>query len=56
MAALPTISGTDAQAYLDAHPYKDATGLDQINTQFWLSTVMNEYEAWCKLASHFIIR
>ena len=41
-----TISGAQAQAYLDAHPYNDADGLSQINTQFWLSTVMNEYEAW----------
>jgi len=41
-----TISAADAQAYYDAHPYNDAIGLSQINTQFWLSTVMNEYEAW----------
>lgn len=41
-----TISDEDAQAYLDAHPYKDATALNQINTQFWLCTVLNEYEAW----------
>lgn len=42
-----TISGTDAENYYDAHKYNDAIGLSQINTQFWLSTVMNEYEAWC---------
>ncbi len=41
-----TISDDDAQAYLDAHPYNDADGLNQINTQFWASTIMNEYEAW----------
>jgi hypothetical protein len=38
---------SDAQAYYNANPYNDAIGLAQINTQFWLSTVMNEYEAWC---------
>jgi len=41
-----TISSDLAQAYLNAHPYNDANGLNQINTQFWLCTVMNEYEAW----------
>lgn len=40
------ISDADAEAYYDAHPYDDANGLSQINTQFWLCTVMNEYEAW----------
>ncbi|MFT4152317.1 SusD/RagB family nutrient-binding outer membrane lipoprotein [Parafilimonas sp.] len=41
------ISDADAQTYLTNHPYKDADGLEQINTQFWASTIMNEYEAWC---------
>lgn len=41
-----TVSGTDAQAYLTAHPYDDANGLEQINTQFWASTFFNEFEAW----------
>ena len=41
-----TISDGDAQNYLDAHPYNDDFGLSQINTQFWLCTVMNEYESW----------
>lgn len=40
------ISDGDAQAYLEAHPYVDATGLDMINTQFWACTFFNEYEAW----------
>lgn len=40
------ISDDDAQAYLDAHPYNDADGLDQINTQYWACTIMDEYEAW----------
>ncbi len=40
------ISEEDAQAYLDAHPYNDADGLEMINTQFWAATFFNEYEAW----------
>ncbi len=41
-----TISGDDAQAYLDANPYVDARGLSMINTQYWIATYFNEYEAW----------
>ena len=41
-----TISDDDAQAYLDAHPYDEANGLEMINTQFWAATFFNEYEAW----------
>jgi hypothetical protein len=41
-----TVDPAVAQQYLTAHPYNDADGLNQINTQFWLCTVMNEYEAW----------
>jgi len=41
-----TISDDDAQAYLDANPYDDANGLAQINTQYWLCTLMDEYEAY----------
>lgn len=41
-----SISDDDAQAYLDAHPYDDANGLEMINTQFWAATFFNEYEAW----------
>jgi hypothetical protein len=36
----------DADDYYNDHQYDDANGLSQINTQFWLATVMNEYEAW----------
>jgi hypothetical protein len=42
-----TIDEGDAEDYYNNHPYDDALGLSQINTQFWLATVMNEYEAWC---------
>jgi hypothetical protein len=41
-----TISDGDAQAYLDANPYNDATALEQINAQYWLCTLMDEYEAY----------
>lgn len=41
-----TISDGDAQAYLDANPYVDATALEQINAQYWLCTLMDEYEAY----------
>ncbi len=40
------IKESDAQNYLDAHQYNDADALNQINTQFWACTIMNEYEAW----------
>ncbi|MDB5135674.1 MAG: Starch-binding associating with outer rane [Mucilaginibacter sp.] len=42
-----TISGGDAQTYLTANPYNDANGLQLINTQYWIATFFNEYEAWC---------
>lgn len=41
-----TISDDDAQAYLAAHPYDEAKGLEMINTQYWAATFFNEYEAW----------
>jgi hypothetical protein len=41
-----TITDVAAQAYYTAHPYADADGLNMINTQFWVTTFFNEYEAW----------
>ncbi len=41
-----TISSDDAQTYLDAHPYNSGTALSQINYQYWLCTLMDEYECW----------
>jgi hypothetical protein len=41
-----TISSTDAQTYLSAHPYVAGTGLSQINMQYWLCSLMDEYETW----------
>ena len=35
-------------AYLAAHPYAAATGLEQINTQYWIlsNTMLDFYESW----------
>ncbi|RCH54206.1 SusD/RagB family nutrient-binding outer membrane lipoprotein [Mucilaginibacter hurinus] len=46
--AAATISDGDAQAYVNAHPYNSATGLEQINTQYWIHTctMLDFYEAW----------
>jgi hypothetical protein len=46
--AAATISTTAAQAYLAAHPYNAATGLEQINTQYWILTnsMLDFYESW----------
>jgi hypothetical protein len=42
-----TISAATAQNYLTAHPYKDNNNsLNMINTQYWIATFFNEYEAW----------
>lgn len=43
-----TISDTDAEAYLMAHPYNAADGLNMINTQYWAlnSSMLDFYEAW----------
>jgi len=40
------ISTGDAQTYYNAHTYNAATALSQINYQYWLCTLMDEYEAW----------
>lgn len=46
--AAATISDVTAEAYLTAHPYNPATGLNQINTQYWLltNTMLDFYESW----------
>lgn len=43
-----TIDDSDAQAYLDSNPYvgNTAAGLEQINAQYWLCSLMDEYEAY----------
>ncbi len=43
-----TVSEADAEAYLSAHPYNDADGLNMINTQYWVltNTMLDFYESW----------
>jgi hypothetical protein len=41
-----TISDADAQTWYANHPYDPANGLEMINSQFWIATFFNEYEAW----------
>ena len=43
---LATISEADQNAYLAANPYNAAKALEQINTQYWLSSFLNGSEAW----------
>lgn len=40
------ISDDAAKDYITANPYVDARGLQLINTQFWLCTFLNDFEAW----------
>lgn len=41
-----SIPDADINAYLTAHPYNSATGIQMINEQYWVATFMDEYEAW----------
>lgn len=40
------ISVADAEACYAKNPYNPANGLEMINTQFWASTLFNDYESW----------
>jgi hypothetical protein len=40
------ISDAQATAYLTAHPYVAANGLEMINTQYWVATAFNDYETF----------
>ena len=40
------LTKAQADAYIAAYPYNPVTGLSQINLQYWLCTLMDEYEAW----------
>ncbi len=40
------ISGADIDAYLAANPYDPANAMEQINTQIWAATLLNEYEGY----------
>jgi SusD/RagB-like outer membrane lipoprotein len=45
-APLPGISDAAISAYLLANPFNPGDALNQINTQYWIATFMDEYEAW----------
>ncbi|MEX6686981.1 SusD/RagB family nutrient-binding outer membrane lipoprotein [Danxiaibacter flavus] len=45
-APLPAISAADITAYLQTNPFNAGDALNQINTQYWIATFMDEYEAW----------
>jgi hypothetical protein len=40
------VSDANADAYLLAHPYVSATGLQMINNQYWIATIFNDYETF----------
>jgi hypothetical protein len=44
--ATPGVSDVEIAAYLTKNPFNTATALEQINTQYWVATFMDEYEAW----------
>jgi hypothetical protein len=46
--ATAAVTAADAEIYLLAHPYVSATGLQQINTQYWAltNTMLDFYESW----------
>jgi hypothetical protein len=41
-----SVASSDIDAYLAAHPYVDANGLEMINTQYWEACFLDWYEAW----------
>ena len=40
------IADADIAAYLSANPYDAANAIEQINTQYWAATFLNEYETF----------
>ncbi|TDB61862.1 SusD/RagB family nutrient-binding outer membrane lipoprotein [Arundinibacter roseus] len=44
--AASAIPEADIAAYLAAHPYDSSNGLQQINTQYWVASLMNGPEAF----------
>lgn len=46
--ATAAVAPADADAYLAAHPYNAANGLEMINTQYWALTnsMLDFYESW----------
>jgi len=41
-----TVSDTEVDAYLAAHPYDPANGLEMIGTQYWVATFLNFIETY----------
>ena len=44
-----SITTAQQNAYLAANPYDPANALRQINTQYWIETFPNYYEAWANM-------
>lgn len=44
--AAATVTDAAIDEYLSAHPYASASGLQMINTQYWVATVFNDYETF----------
>lgn len=44
--ATAVIAPTAIDAYLLAHPYNDTEGLKMIGEQFWVATILNDYESF----------
>ena len=42
-----SIAETDAENYINEHPYNNADGLEMINTQYWAATFADWNETWC---------
>ncbi|QNL51702.1 SusD/RagB family nutrient-binding outer membrane lipoprotein [Olivibacter sp. SDN3] len=46
LGASPALIEEQAQAYIAEHPFRADSALEMINTQYWIATFMDEYEAW----------
>ena len=44
--AAATVSAPAIQTFIDANPLDDAKAVEQINTQYWVSSFLNGPEAW----------
>jgi hypothetical protein len=47
--AAAAVSPADRDAYIEAHPLQEGSELEQINTQYWISSFLNGPEAWANL-------
>lgn len=41
-----TIPAADITTYLTANPYDPANGLEMINNEYWVATILNDYESY----------